>query len=117
MAAPDAPDKNPGHAPGADPTALKDLWHYNLTNHKPTADGIRRIEALRSAAQAMSDAIIDLTPPGRDQAMALSSNEQMLFHANAAVARGMNEDIEKTPEEDEKSQDNGASNPPESTKA
>lgn len=111
----EVPVKNPGHAPGADPAALKDLWRYNLTNHKPTADGIRRIEALRSAAQAMSDAIIDLTPGGRDQAMALSSNEEMLFHANAAVARGMNEDLEKEPEED--SQTNGASNPPESTTA
>jgi hypothetical protein len=100
MAAPQAPAKNPGQPTGQDPEALKDLWHYNLTNHKPTADGIRRIEALRSAAMAMADALIDLTPAGRDQAMALSANEEMLFHANAAVARAMNEDIEKTPDED-----------------
>lgn len=97
---PQAPAKNPGQAPAASPQAMKDLWAYNLTNHKPTAEGIRRIEALRSAAKAMADAIIDLCPPGRDQAMALSNNEQMLFHANAGVARGMNEDIEATPEED-----------------
>lgn len=100
MAAPDAPQKNPGHAPNVDPQGLKDLWAYNLTNHKPTAEGIRKIEALRSAAIAMSAAIIDLCPPGRDQAMALTKNEEMLFHANAAVARAMNEDNAGTPEED-----------------
>lgn len=97
---PPAPAKNPGQPPALDPTALKDLWRYNLTNHTPTPEGIRRIEALRSAAKAMADAIIDLCPAGRDQAMALSCNEEMLFHANAAVARAMNVDVEKTPEED-----------------
>lgn len=82
------------------PQALKDLWDFNLTNHKPTPEGIRKIEAMRSAAKAMKDAIIDLCPGGRDQALALTSLEQMLFHANAAIARVMNEDIDSTPEED-----------------
>lgn len=110
MPQPDAPQKNPGHAPGVDPQGLKDLWSYNLTNHKPTPEGIRKIEALRSAAIAMSHAIIDLTPPGRDQALALTSCEQMLFHANAAVARNLNEDVAGTPEED-KNLDNNAGSP------
>lgn len=87
-----------------DPQALKDLWDYNLTNHKPTPEGIRKIEALRSAAKAMKDAIIDLTPGGRDQAMALTSLEQMLFHSTAAIARTMNEDTNQIPEEDKKLQ-------------
>ena len=107
---PDAPQKNPGQAPGVDPQALKDLWSYNLTNHKPTPEAIRKIEALRSAAIAMSHVIIDITPPGRDQALALTSCEQMLFHANAAVARNENEDIAGTPEED-KNLDNNAGIP------
>ena len=97
---PKAPVKNPGHAPNVDPQALKDLWAYNLTNHKPTPEAIRKIEALRSASIAMSAAIIDLTPAGRDQAMALSSLEEMNFHAVAAVARAENEDLDTTPEED-----------------
>ena len=86
--------------PTTDPQAQKDLWHYNFTNHKPTADGIRKIEGLRSAAKAMADALIDLCPAGRDQALALTSLEQMLFHANAAIARTENEDVAGTPEED-----------------
>ena len=97
---PKAPAKNPGHAPGVDPQALKDLWHYNLTNHKPTAAAIQKIEHFRSAAKAMADCIIDLTPAGRDQAMALSSLEEMSFHAIAAIARTENEDLDVTPEED-----------------
>lgn len=105
---PAAPPKNPGAQAGIDPQALKDLWKYNLTNHKPTADGIRRIEAMRSASIAMAEAVIDLCPPGRDQAMALSANEEMLFHANAAIARSMNEDVESAHEEDKASADDSA---------
>ena len=109
---PKAPEKNPGNAPAIDPQALKDLRAYNFTNHKPTAEGIRKIEAIRSAAKAMANCIIDLTPGGRDQALALTSLEQMLFHANAAVARNENEDVAGTPEED-KHLDNPASAPKE----
>ena len=86
---PTAPAKNP-HV--LEPNQLKELWRYNLTNHKPTPEGIRKIEALRSAAKAMADAIIDIAPAGRDQALALTHLEEMLFHANAAIARAMNED-------------------------
>lgn len=112
MAAPDAPQKNPGQAPGIDPQALKDLWHYNLTNHKPTPAAIKKIEAFRSAAKAMASCIIDLTPSGRDQALALTSLEQMSFHAVAAIARTENEDIAGTPEEDKHlDQNNGATAP------
>lgn len=83
-----------------DPQGLKNLWDYNLTNHKPTPEGMRRMEALRNTAKAMANAIIEMTPPGRDQALALTSLEQMNFHAIAAVARTMNEDVDPTPEED-----------------
>lgn len=83
-----------------DTQGLKDLWRYNLTNHKPNPEAIRKIEQMRNASIAMSEAIINLCPSGRDQAMALTSLEQMLFHANAAIARADNEDIAGTPEED-----------------
>lgn len=96
----DPPAKNPGQPQKITSQGQKDLWDYNLTNHKPTPEAIRKIESLRSAAKAMAHAIIEICPPGRDQALALTSNEQMLFHANAAVARAMNEGIDDTPEED-----------------
>ncbi len=100
MPAPKAPEKNPGHAPAADPQSLKDLWHYNLNPGAVTPEGLRKIAALRSAATAMADAIIDLVPPGRDQALALSKNEEMSFHANAGIARG--NPLQDTPDEDKK---------------
>lgn len=84
--------------PNNDTTQVKALWDYNLTNHKPTADGIRKIEVMRTTAKAMANAIIDICPAGRDQALALTSCEQMLFHANAAIARTYNED-KITPDE------------------
>lgn len=73
-------------------TAAKEAWDYNLTNHTPTEEGIRRIEALRAAAKAMKDAIIDLTPSGREQSLALTKNEEMLFHACSSVARTFTND-------------------------
>lgn len=97
---PNEPAKNPGHAPGVDPQALKDLWAYNLTNHKPTEKAIKTIEHFRSAAIAMSACIIDLVPAGRDQALALTNLEELSFHAIAGIVRNDNEDINGTPEED-----------------
>lgn len=80
-----------------DNSSAKEQWEYNLTNHKPTEDAIRKIEGLRSAAKAMSAAIIDLVPQGREQSLALTKNEEMLFHAVSGLVRTENED--KTIEE------------------
>lgn len=91
--------------PEVSPEDLKNLWHYQFTSHKPTAEGIRKIEGLRSAAKAMADAIIDMVPSGRDQALSLTNLEQMLFHANAGVARQYNEDLAPIPDEDKKPKD------------
>lgn len=65
----------------------KDLWHYNFTNHTPHATVLPRIEGLRSAAMAMADAIIDMTPQGREQSLALTACENMLMHSVSALAR------------------------------
>lgn len=86
--------------PQVDAQPLKDLWDFNLTNHKPTEEGARKMEVMRTTAKAMANAIIEICPQGRDQALALTSLEQMLFHANAAIARTYNEDVMGTPEED-----------------
>jgi hypothetical protein len=77
------------HDAPADPKAT---WEYNLTNHTPTAEGIEKIEALRAAAKAYVNAILDNTPYSREQSLALTSAETSLFHANSAVARNFTED-------------------------
>ena len=65
----------------------KDEWHYKFTNHTPSAEGINRIESLRSVAKAHADAIIDICPPGREQSLALTHLEETSTAAIAAVAR------------------------------
>lgn len=106
---PDAPEKNPGKKPNVDNQALLDLWNYNFSDHKLTTDGKRKIRIMRNTAKTMAEAIIKTCPPGRDQALALTSLEQMLFHANAAIARTENEVAMGTPEEDKalEEKDNG----------
>lgn len=87
---PEAPAKNPSHAPGVNPQGLKDLWKYNLGKHELTPEGERKLNAVRSAAQAMAECLIEITPPGRDQAMALSATEDLLDHARNAIERQYN---------------------------
>lgn len=83
------------------PDQRKQLWDWNFTNHTPTADAIKKIEGMRAAGKAMKDAVIDMTPFCREQSLALTSLEQMLFYANAAIARNENTDIQaEVPEED-----------------
>lgn len=78
---------------------MKQLWDWNFTNHKPTPDAIKKMEGLRSAAKAMKDAIIDMVPRSREQSLALTNLETMLFYANAGIARNENEDgkVPETP--------------------
>lgn len=80
---------------------LRALWNWNLTNHKPTAEAIKKIEALRSTAIAMKDAIIALSPHSRERSLALTNLEQTVFYSVAAVARTeVEESQDDTPDED-----------------
>lgn len=42
---------------------------------------------LREEARRLAHSIVELVPPGREQASALTSLEVAIFHANAGVAR------------------------------
>lgn len=82
---------------------LKQLWDWNFTNHKPTAEAIKKMEGLRSTAKAMKDAIIGMAPHSRERSLALTNLEQVVFYSVAAIARTENEDktpVDDTPEED-----------------
>lgn len=65
----------------------KARWHFNFTNRKPSDEGLRKIEALRSSAKALADAFIDIAPYSRERSVALTNLETALFYINAAVAR------------------------------
>ncbi len=62
-----------------------DQLRWNLTNHTPTAEGIRKIEAIRSTAKAFGEAIIMLTPPSREQSIALTKLEEADMWAVKAI--------------------------------
>lgn len=104
--APAEPAPNPDEAAAAAfDEELKQLWDWNMTNHTPTPDAIRKMEGLRSTAKAMKDAIIAMAPHTRERSLALTSLEQTLFYSVAAVARTENVDVgtthaDDTPEED-----------------
>jgi hypothetical protein len=55
--------------------------------HRPDADAIERIAAMRGQALNWSKVILGFVPPGREQALALTKIEEALFWANAGIAR------------------------------
>lgn len=59
-----------------------------FTYHPPKDDQPQRYNELRMLARTMATAVITRTPPGREQALALTKLEEACFWANAAIARG-----------------------------
>lgn len=70
-----------------DDAELSDQWRWNLTNHTPNEEGIRRIEQLRRDAKQLVASIINNCPAGRERSLALTLAEQSSMYAVAAVAR------------------------------
>lgn len=68
-------------------------WDWNLTNHRPTDEGIEKIEKLRAKVKEYIALIEELTPPGREQSIALTSIETGSMYANAAIARTETADV------------------------
>lgn len=59
----------------------------NFTYHAPHGDQATRYERLRAAAKALALEIHHLCPQSRERAVAITNLEQVMFWANAAVAR------------------------------
>lgn len=59
----------------------------NFTYHSPKDDQPQRYVTLRDEAKRFAAIIIALTPPSREQSVALTNLEQTVFWANAAIAR------------------------------
>lgn len=56
--------------------------------HPPKGDQQNRYEYLRWSARDFARSILTMTPPGREQALALTKLEECVMFANAAIARG-----------------------------
>lgn len=56
--------------------------------HPPQGDQQVRYEQIRSTVRVLAQAIVELTPWGREQATALTKLDEVMFFANASIARG-----------------------------
>ncbi len=59
----------------------------DYTYHPPKGDQAVRYEQLRDLAKEFALIVVDLTPPSREQSLALSNLETVVMFANAAIAR------------------------------
>jgi hypothetical protein len=58
-----------------------------FTYHAPTEDQRITYEVLRQGARDLARLIRDVTPSSREQSLAMTSLEETVFWANAAIAR------------------------------
>lgn len=73
------------HQPTTD--ELEQIWNWNLTNHTPTEEAIKKIETLRELAKDFAEGIIKLCPESRERDLSLTHLEDTVFDALAAVVR------------------------------
>lgn len=55
--------------------------------HPPTPDQIPRYEAIRAGGLELARLIRDSTPVSREQSLALTALDEVVYHANGAIAR------------------------------
>lgn len=70
-----------------DPIDYDDL-DKRFNYHAPDEDKASCHQAVREAARRMAVSVLQATPKGREQSLALTKIEEAMFWANAAVARG-----------------------------
>lgn len=58
-----------------------------FTYHPPKGDQIERYQVIRSQGLSFAQDIVRLTPDSRERSLALTSLEQAIMWANAAIAR------------------------------
>lgn len=59
----------------------------NFTHHAPTTEQTLRYEAVRELTGGLASTLTELCPPSRELSLALTNLEQVMFWANAAIAR------------------------------
>jgi hypothetical protein len=70
-------------------TTQDEAWlERALTYHAPKGDQPNRYERLRYEARQFTRELLAMTPPGREQSLARTKLEEVVFWANAAIARG-----------------------------
>lgn len=65
---------------------LKELEN-RFTYHAPASNQVKRYFILRKAVLTLATEIVTLTPPSREQSIALTKLDEVMFFANASIAR------------------------------
>ena len=80
------PDEERAVPYGADDRMLERIGR-DFIFHPVKGDQGERYEAIRAAAKAYALFLCDVTPPSREQSLALTALEEAVMFANAAIAR------------------------------
>ena len=73
----------------------KDL-HHRFSHHPPTDESIEKHSTVREECLLLAYSLNELLPEGREKSTALTKLEEVMMHANAAIAR--NQGKPKLPE-------------------
>ncbi len=65
----------------------------DFTYRKPFGDQPARYEDIRAMAMEFALTLLTLTPPSREQSLALTKLEEVVFYANASIARNEQEGV------------------------
>lgn len=66
---------------------LRQRFETDFNHHAPKGDQQRRYEALRAAGKELAYQIAAYVPQSREQSVALTKLDEVLFWANAGIAR------------------------------
>lgn len=67
---------------------LQSIIEHRFTYHAPKQGQPERYVEIRDTAKELALRIADLCPCGREQSVALTKLDEVVFWANAAIARG-----------------------------
>lgn len=73
----------------------KDELEIRFTHHAPKGSQAQRYTELRATAKAFAQMIIEMAPQSREQSLAITKLEEVVFWANAAIARRENVPVDQ----------------------
>lgn len=66
---------------------LREDIHNRFTYHPPKGDQSARYERIRTAAHDLAILLVESCPVSREQSLALTKLDEVVMHANSAIAR------------------------------
>lgn len=75
---------NPKYLPSAEADTRRE---NNFTYHAPHGDQAERYGEIRSQIKSLAEFLEEQCPPSRELSVAMTNLEQVMFWANAAIAR------------------------------